>query len=640
MRKILTVLPLLLTLPMLCFTILGADDVRQVFPETAIVGDEVREAVGVNGAEMEVPSPPRIFQVGTIVDSTIYDHQSNATLHQRIATVGDSALHATTMYSPVSDFTERGMKYYYYDGTAFTDLGYIEGSGTGDEHGGYGSVVSYYVPSLEIGNIAVMTSHTNLDSRAYGSHWYSFYDANQGQGSFTPTEGPPGSGSDLCDRLLWPSLYITNDETGDMAMVGFTFDQSCEGGIDDILVTHKTFGDTMWGDPVLLHTLDYANAWKSFPNIPMLAGADNGLMCIASADMGTNVYLWYSTDAGVTWSNRVNVSGYPVTPIICPPDSTSTEYRPMQNNAIAVSPGGMPHVVWTEYQARGSAIDSLYTPGVSGLYQYRTKLTHWDPVHGVTTVYRHPAGLADFAEGTAFAYNVGHPTIGFGETDDIVFVVYEGFVDEDQDPTNGIYFGDIYVSMSTDGGATWEDRVNITDSPGSDDLYPAIARKNPQGVVQELDGFSVGDPDGVNDFVIMYQNDDVAGTFLRGEEPVANWDMVLVAPVDLAALGPELEIDIEPVNGQVFDPGDWIIYAVTLTNNSTSAIEVTAAAYASNVADWRLNLFGPITFTIPGESTIGPVNLQNQVPWGAPPMTAYICAEANEVHDCYQVTIQ
>ncbi|MFQ6104446.1 MAG: hypothetical protein ACE5OP_09170, partial [Candidatus Glassbacteria bacterium] len=98
--------------------------------------------------------------------------------------------------------------------------------------------------------------------------------------------------------------------------------------------------------------------------------------------------------------------------------------------------------------------------------------------------------------------------------------------------------------------------------------------------------------------------------------------------------------DIEPVNGTVFHPGDWIIYAVTLTNNSPSPIQVTAGTYASNVADWRFNLFGPITFTIQGQTTIGPVNLQNQVPWVAPPMTAYICAEANDVHDCYQVTIQ
>jgi hypothetical protein len=31
---------------------------------------------------------------------------------------------------------------------------------------------------------------------------------------------------------------------------------------------------------------------------------------------------------------------------------------------------------------------------------------------------------------------------------------------------------------------------------------------------------------------MVYQNDDVAGTWMRDEEPSANWDMLLVAPVD------------------------------------------------------------------------------------------------------------
>lgn len=618
---------------------LDAGEVRQVFPEVELQGDEMPFAHHEKASLEAIPPPSRTSQVGSVVDSTTYDHQSNATLYQRIAAVGDSALHATAIISPDALFTERGMKYYYYQDGVFTDYGYVEGTGLGNQRGGFGSVVSYDVPELGIGNIAVMTSHTNLAGRPFGMHWYSFMDASQGSGTFTATEGPPGTGSDVCDAFLWPSLYITNDITGHMAMVGMTFSAICSGGFDDIKVTHKTRADAAWGTPLLLDTLDDPGAWNVDPNIPMLAGADNGLMCVVSCDWGTNMYLWASFDGGVIWSDRVNISGYPTGPHNVPPDSTSTEYRPLQNNAIAVSPGGIPHVVWTEYQARGDA-DSIYTPGVSGLYQYRTRLRHWDPVHGLSTVYRHPAGIADLAHGTTFAYNVGHPVIGFGETEDIVFVVYEGFVDADQDPSNLIYFGDIYVSVSTDGGATWVDRVNVTASPGSDDLYPSIARTNPQGVIQELPGYSVGNPDGVNDFVMIYQNDDVAGTWVRAEEPVVNFDMMLVAPVDFEALGPPLVIDIEPVNGTVFEPGDWIIYAVTLTNTSSSPILVTASTYASNVADWRLNLFGPVTFTIQAETTIGPVNLQNRVPLSAPPMTAYICAEANEVHDCYQVTIQ
>jgi hypothetical protein len=160
-----------------------------------------------------------------------------------------------------------------------------------------------------------------------------------------------------------------------------------------------------------------------------------------------------------------------------------------------------------------------------------------------------------------FAYNVGHPTIGFGPTDDIIYVVYEGFVDSDIDPTNGSGFGDIYVSMSTDGGATWEDRINITNTTGDDDLFPAIARYNEQGAFSELPGFTTAGGDGVNDFVLIYQNDNVAGTFLNGEETSANWDMLLVAPVDFA------EIEVTGIGDGGADQGGGIPKAFALGQN-------------------------------------------------------------------------
>jgi hypothetical protein len=102
----------------------------------------------------------------------------------------------------------------------------------------------------------------------------------------------------------------------------------------------------------------------------------------------------------------------------------------------------------------------------------------------------------------------------------------------------------------------------------------------------------------------------------------------------------DLVIDIEPVNGQIFNPGDLVRYSVTLTNNTAGPIDVVGATYASNVALWELPLWGPLSFTIQGETTIGPITLQNRVPMGAPPLSAFICAEANDVHDCYQVTVE
>jgi hypothetical protein len=109
---------------------------------------------------------------------------------------------------------------------------------------------------------------------------------------------------------------------------------------------------------------------------------------------------------------------------------------------------------------------------------------------------------------------------------------------------------------------------------------------------------------------------------------------------ELCETTPPLSIDISPVNGTNFNPGETIRYAVSVTNNTGSTIHVTARSYASNQSDWQFALFGPVGFNLPGGQTIGPVTLSNQIPNGAPHgMNAYICAEANTVHDCYQVHI-
>jgi len=137
---------------------------------------------------------------------------------------------------------------------------------------------------------------------------------------------------------------------------------------------------------------------------------------------------------------------------------------------------------------------------------------------------------------------------------------------------------------------------------------------------------------------LWFQEGIVAGTATLGGLLQGTPDMMFAYEL-CGGPEPDLEIDITPVNGTNFQPGEVIQYAVSVTNNTNAAIHVTARSYASNQSDWKLTLFGPVGFNLPAGATIGPVTLSNQVPNAAPPMTAYICAEANDVHDCYQVTI-
>ncbi len=141
---------------------------------------------------------------------------------------------------------------------------------------------------------------------------------------------------------------------------------------------------------------------------------------------------------------------------------------------------------------------------------------------------------------------------------------------------------------------------------------------------------------------LFFTTDLIPGTASIGglwqtEDPYPN----LIVCYEICHPAADLEVDIVPVNGQDFSPGDWVQYAITVTNNSTSPITgAVGRVYATNTLAWQLTLWGPLTFNIPAQTTIGPVNLQSRIHPGAPSLSAFICAEVNDVYDCYQINIE
>ncbi len=240
MRKTLSALSLVPILLILLSVALNATQLRKVYYEPLVTGNEPPPVLLDEGSLDKIPSPPKLTQVGTVLDSTIYDYQFSV-VGRRIVSVGDSALHLAVMVSTDPSFTPRGMKYLHYNNGVFTNFGFIEGSGVGDQRGGFGSIRGYYAPGMGIGNVAVMTSHTNLSGQPLGSHWYSFQDAFQGVGAFTYYEAGYGDGVNPCNAFMWPDIAVINDMTGSMAMVGVT---QVEAGCSGVSTTSRSFTRT------------------------------------------------------------------------------------------------------------------------------------------------------------------------------------------------------------------------------------------------------------------------------------------------------------------------------------------------------------------------------------------------------------
>lgn len=257
------------------------------------------------------------------------------------------------------------------------------------------------------------------------------------------------------------------------------------------------------------------------------------------------------------------------------------------------------------------------------------------------------------------SYSCVHPRVGAINGSDEVLVAYS----KRYDPADW----DVWYGFSTDAGGSWTKDHCLACTYEDDESWPDIA------VNPELGDFHVTFRRATDDVVITteyssapYNNPDLWSTievvddlgFCLGDYPrpvAVNWlsGGAGVAWVDWRAYtngiffdrtdrepSYPLEIDIFPNNGQSFSPGENIFWGVFLRNHSPNPIHVTASVYASNNSNWRYSLFGPLNFTIPGNTMLGPVFQNAQVPWGAPPMNAFICAEANDVQDSYPVTIE
>ena len=228
------------------------------------------------------------------------------------------------------------------------------------------------------------------------------------------------------------------------------------------------------------------------PGFPAIAASANGRVGIAVGDFGGNVYLIESSNGSfapgtVVIRNLTNYTDAQVTKA----DSTSVQYRPNVHVAIAYN-DTTPHVVWSEMQARKIA-------GNVELFDWRSRIRHWDSVRGAETVHQVPAGVADKftnfdrgLNGPLCGFNtimVDWPQVGFSEDGSEYYVAWLRFSDAEIDPTadmqltgicTGIGFADIACSVSRSPGV-WSAAENLTNTPQCDERFFSLAARNPGG---------------------------------------------------------------------------------------------------------------------------------------------------------------
>jgi Neuraminidase (sialidase) len=179
---------------------------------------------------------------------------------------------------------------------------------------------------------------------------------------------------------------------------------------------------------------------------------------IANGQLDNNVWYMLSTDGGVTWGSRINITSY----------QPSDSIRAYCNvNAIFDNNDDL-HIAWAGRK-------------VTNNYYEASKIFHWDEVSDTITIVSSPPGpyptpggwwitVTGAGDPGAWRMPADQPQL-IVDTNGDLYCLWHGNDDYNDYSAAGFFNGELYGAYSTDHGITWSDYVNLTNthSPGAGD---------------------------------------------------------------------------------------------------------------------------------------------------------------------------
>ncbi|MEW5993138.1 MAG: hypothetical protein AB1744_01920 [Candidatus Zixiibacteriota bacterium] len=568
---------------------------------------------------------------GSVIGTTWFDQQQLGamgrmigwSLHGQPETL---MVHFSWMYMPGPEFLFRQYRYTSWN-AASGSFGPEVSLQSADDFAGYVGV-----DAAGDGRAVVGGHNRELSDWLYDCHFY--WDSLPGAGNFTSSSQVPRSIAEYegesGQEVIWPKFRYQEGVT-DTVLHVLAWEATDPPAARALYYFRKVGGNAsgVWDDPPYIvdtiHTPGYDVAADGNSKVALVWVANlpcagdpcdtcSGFDCRTYPQNDNDLYYQISNNQGVTWQPRVNLT-----------NNVDDEdgYRPYTDLSALVTSDNNLHIVWNARTwPAGGPYDLL-----------RGQMLHWSENTPVIRAVHDFDWDQTTCDGGAWQLNASKMTLS--ECDGKLYVLFVQFNDvpngvendcagsSNQGYPTGAANGDLYLTISSDNGATWDDARNLTDSrtPGCDstggiggpcqsDHWPSMARFGTD-YTGDFSGATIVVPAGSSDpgtfyLDVQYINDHSAGSVVENE---GFWSQAEVLWFRLACVAPIVmaQFDITPdsvgypnwtKHGQQYnqaavirnDGNGMLTYSITVQEDTGPPGWLTHSGFGGSVSSGLSNL--------------------------------------------------
>lgn len=440
----------------------------------------------------------------TQIGSTTYDIQSNASPSNRIIAYPDGKISAVWTYSAddTSFFQDRGTGFNHFNGSTWGALPTLRAE---NKRTGFPCLLATSTNEIIISHAVPYATSLSKNPSIGGTTWTNGLAGNNKAGALWPAAANSGN-----------NLYILNSSSD------LQYKDSLSGVIAPIFYSRSiNMGTSFVDDHITLPGYD-STRYLDGGGEEYSIDASGNTVAIVIGGFGKDITLWKSADAGVTFT-KIAVQLFPI------PAYDNIKKTDVNNDGTAdtikSTKGGIKclidhnnnvHVFWAE-QFNYAMMDSAGTP--SNVLKKANAIRHWDESSKKITLAGYAPdlnnnGKLDIASKTyssnilyLLGGNAMQPSVGIDQKGDL-YLAYTG-TNESDSLVEGINFRDIFLTKSSDNGATWSIPLNVSNNDGKynkdEDAFPSIARYVNDSIclIWQSDanpGTEAGTPQEINDY--------------------------------------------------------------------------------------------------------------------------------------------